>query len=461
MHLINAMDCDKIFHSEHVDVSPILQQRNSMQSFKIPSLDEILETNRVPYFPYTKTYESAQAEPYVVFHSSGSSGLPKPLVIPQGVICTIDGMHTAAPLGPEKRRDIFTGMISGKCSRLFCAAPSFHAAGVALGLAAPAYFGVTAVFAPPDTSLSAFLLERMIDCGHIDGVAGPSSILEDMTVDSQSLAKLCSLRLVMFMGGKDFAITNHFPAGAKCLQGRWLLLRGISSARRLISDPCLVLLNLLVYCITYVLKAYVGPSDPRLTRLQVTDSEDWQYFLINTEGQGIEMREQADGLFELVFIKDPSLDRVQGIFKTFPNLIEYGTKDLYRMHPFKPNHWQLVGRTDDLVVLGNGEKFQPRSLEDALSGHDLIKQALVVGQGRQQAGAFLELRSTPESERQAMDWLEDIFSNVVRRVNEESPSYARLEKSLIALSPPEKPFVRVGKGECVPLLCRCAPALWI
>ena len=259
MHLINAMDCDKIFHSAHVDVSPILQQRNSMQSFKIPSLEEILDPTKVPHFPYNKTYESAQAEPYVVFHSSGSSGLPKPLVIPQGVICTIDGMHTAAPLGPEKRRDIFTGMISGKCSRLFCAAPFFHAAGVALGLAAPAYFGVVAVFGPPDTSLSAFLLEKMIDCGYIDGVAGPSSILEDMATDSQSLAKLGSLRLVMFMGGKDHPVANHSLVGTKCLQDRCPLLQAISSAREPISDPCLVPLNMLAYCIMWVLRTTNAP----------------------------------------------------------------------------------------------------------------------------------------------------------------------------------------------------------
>ena len=65
-----------------------------MKSFVLPSERELLdETEDVPHIPYDKDFSEAQWEPFVVLHSSGSSGFPKPIVLNNGNMATADGMR--------------------------------------------------------------------------------------------------------------------------------------------------------------------------------------------------------------------------------------------------------------------------------------------------------------------------------------------------------------------------------
>lgn len=73
-----------------------------------------------------------------------------------------------------------------------------------------------------------------------------------------------------------------------------------------------------------------------------------------------------------------------------PGVAKYATRDLFVPHPTKPNLWRFYGRTDDVVVLSNGEKFFPVPMETRLSGHASLSGALVFGPGQFQAGVLLE-----------------------------------------------------------------------
>ena len=54
----------------HVQV--ILTAR-TMRTQKVPSLNEVLSTE-YPHYPYQKSFPSALREPFVVLHTSGSTG---------------------------------------------------------------------------------------------------------------------------------------------------------------------------------------------------------------------------------------------------------------------------------------------------------------------------------------------------------------------------------------------------
>lgn len=59
----------------------------------IPELAELVEESPVEHYPYEKTYDEARFEPFCVLHTSGSTGLPKPIVIKHGWLTASDAQH--------------------------------------------------------------------------------------------------------------------------------------------------------------------------------------------------------------------------------------------------------------------------------------------------------------------------------------------------------------------------------
>jgi len=50
-----------------------------MTHLHVPSVAELLDERHARY-PYNKTYAMARSDPFVVIHTSGSTGIPKPLI---------------------------------------------------------------------------------------------------------------------------------------------------------------------------------------------------------------------------------------------------------------------------------------------------------------------------------------------------------------------------------------------
>ena len=173
-----------------------------MRSHTIPSLDDVLDPKLVPHYPYLKDFESAKTDPYVILHTSGSTGLPKPIICSQETLCTPDSYHNVPRF--EGRDNTWEGVLCyGQRSRFFCSLPFFHCGGLVVGLAAPAFFGGTAVFGPPGKPLSARFVDGMIDHGKVDRIACPASILEDVAKNEDSLEKLRKLKAVVSGAGKS------------------------------------------------------------------------------------------------------------------------------------------------------------------------------------------------------------------------------------------------------------------
>src|SRR4051812_25318601 len=119
--------------------------------------------------------------------------------------------------------------------------------------------------------------------------------------------------------------------------------------------------------------------------------ELWQYFIFNAELLGIDWRKSdEEDAYEMVVVRKEEKPGMQGFFYTFPDAKEYDTKDLYKPHPTLKHHWIYHGRSDNIIVFSNGEKFNPVSIESTMMGHPKIKGALVVGFQRFQPALILE-----------------------------------------------------------------------
>lgn len=172
----------------------------------------------------------------------------------------------------------------------------------------------------------------------------------------------------------------------------------------------------------------------------------WPWFIINSDIFGCDWRKTGeDDVFEQVIIrkdKDPGL---QGFFYTFPDAQEYSTKDLYRRHPTLPNHWLYQGRADDVIVFSNGEKLNPVTIESTIMGHPDVKGALVVGSNKFQPALLIEPQKMPGTEKEINEFIDNIWPLVVQ-ANNETVAHGQIGRKFIAISKPDKTFLRAGKG---------------
>jgi thioester reductase-like protein len=165
----------------------------------------------------------------------------------------------------------------------------------------------------------------------------------------------------------------------------------------------------------------------------------------------LDMQPSSDeeGAFELVLFADATTEKMSALNHNLPGISEYRTKDLFKQHTEKPGLWRYSGRRDDIIVLSNGEKFNPVPMELMIQGHPALSGALVVGTGRIQAGLLVEVKPEFHKHRsQEGSLIEDIWP-VVEMANQLVPGQGRIMQNKILLSGTTKPFIRAGKGTIV------------
>lgn len=187
-----------------------------------------------------------------------------------------------------------------------------------------------------------------------------------------------------------------------------------------------------------------GQTETGVIAALVPLRENWSYFEWQPAYETT-MELISEDVYEMVIHRDPSLAWIRGICHIFPDVEEWRTRDLFKPHPSNPNLWRFHGRTDDILVLSNGEKFNPVPMEGIVQGHELVSGALIVGQGRFQAALLVE----PRHNVMTQDSLIDEIWPSVQQANVEGPGHAKILRSKIVITSPEKPFLRAGKGTVV------------
>lgn len=55
-------------------IDAIHAQRPELHSLELPSFDYWFNTESVPHYPYSKSWEDAKHDPVTIFHTSGTTG---------------------------------------------------------------------------------------------------------------------------------------------------------------------------------------------------------------------------------------------------------------------------------------------------------------------------------------------------------------------------------------------------
>jgi acyl-CoA synthetase (AMP-forming)/AMP-acid ligase II len=165
----------------------------------MPDLEYLLDDIPSEHFPYEKTFAEAKNHPIMVVHTSGSSGLPKPVVWTHWALSTGNQYHLVPSLNEIPT---IWGGIFDSCRRVYVALPIFQGVGIAMGITAPCFHRTVTVLGPPG-SMTADVLNVMLDSANIDAVNASPSTFEDVTTTPDVLSKLERLKFIAVVGGES------------------------------------------------------------------------------------------------------------------------------------------------------------------------------------------------------------------------------------------------------------------
>ncbi|RMD43204.1 hypothetical protein DV735_g1890, partial [Chaetothyriales sp. CBS 134920] len=404
--VLNAVKCDIWVKPSETITAPLVEdilKQRALKVLELPTLDKLLDAESTEPFPYTKTFEEAINDPFCFLHTSGTTGVPKPIPWSHGLIGTMDAVRLLPPVKGDDGLAPWTSDWK-EGDRIYSSFPMSHGAGIIMDILMPALFNLHCILGPADVLPNLNLIESLAEHAKIDIWSMVPSLVDELGETPDVLAKFKSSKFICASGGP----VSPVSAGK-------------------VNDVIRVL-NL------------TGTTEGLFIGNLVVPREDWYWFAFHPYA-GFEFKEVEPDTYEHWVHRHEEWPLFQGIFHTFPDKQSINLKDLYRRHPTKPNLWAFKGRSDDLVVLSNGYKISPLETEAFVSTHPAVNGCLVIGTGKPQAALLIELKD-PSSKT---DELLDSIWATVEKANSQSRHKNQLLRDFVTFAQPDKPFIRTDK----------------
>ncbi|TAQ84281.1 hypothetical protein B7494_g7399 [Chlorociboria aeruginascens] len=404
MSLIERTGCSAfLLPKEPLPIARHILEGRPMETISTPDLDYFLDERPVEIVPFEKTFEEVKDEPFCILHTSGSTGIPKPVPVTYGSYGSMDAMLLVPSLG---HKPTFLSYAQGK--RVFLALPLFHAASLNWTVGMALFASVICIL-PPPAPLTAELASQIFQYSNAHGtLVAPSLVVDCYNNDTYCVKMLQSLKFIVYGGGMLPAEIGDIL----CKRIRLLTLMGS--------------------CETALLPHQMH-DDPR----------DWDYISLSP-CLGHTFRYERDGLSNLIIVRQKKYELHQGVFSTFPQKEEHAMGDLFEPHPTKPDLWRFRTRADDIISFTTAEKLNPTTMESTIQANSLVKSAIIGGQGQFQASLLLEPRVYPKNATEEEAFLNEVWPSILE-ANRGCPAHGRILKGFVMLTDPAKPLPRAGK----------------
>ncbi|KAF9460004.1 hypothetical protein BDZ94DRAFT_1311869 [Collybia nuda] len=185
------------------------------------------------------------------------------------------------------------------------------------------------------------------------------------------------------------------------------------------------------------------------TFISEPQGKDWEYFTLNpgvfTKLRHVETSDMGS-IHELFVVSKPGLHELpvtvwNAKWDWDP---AYQSSDLVIEHPTKTGHYKILGRKGDQIMMSSGEVVYPIPIEDDIRYMaKFVKSAIVFGYSRPCLGVIIELHTPSEALNTEQS---DILCEVLEKINENLPLYARISIKMVITASSQKPFPYGNKG---------------
>ncbi|KJR86710.1 NRPS-like enzyme [Sporothrix schenckii 1099-18] len=384
LHLLKTAESDIVLHSSNARIdstlAEVVVERPGIQLLPMLTRDEFDKPDAPPQPPFVREIADPDAEHVEVClmaHSSGSTGLPKPLLL--------------------SHRSLQNSLLSGTGLRAFNALPWYHVHGLITSLQAMWMRCPAHLFNPmlPLTAANLVAALRVIKPEVCHCVPYALSLIAE---DQAGVDVLKQCRIVTSAGAKT-------PDEL----GDRLIASGVNLG--------------VIYGLTEV--GHVGDS---IYNRKPEDADSWAYVRPYPNlNEHMTFKHVEGTTYEAVF------------FKSHPALLmsnsddppgSYYAKDLFKPHPTIPNAWKYIARQDDRLTLITGEKILPLGMEGAVREHPLVKDALMFGNDRAVPG-MLVFRAQAAAALTEDEFIRAIWP-AIEQANSIADEFARITRDMVA-----------------------------
>ena len=347
----------------------------------------------------------------LILHSSGTTGLPKPILLAQRYLLGYAACHRLSPEEAEGRLNVSTLPLYHVC---------FQFIKVAKQAKTKQGFGLLA----PCLSLSVGK-----PCCFPSSSVIPAA---DSTVELLKTTGACSLMTVPAV--LEQIVSSSGQSYRDELAGLDFLAIGGGSLKPSVGDA-------LVREGVNLLNHYGATELGAIAYIHVPDeSYDWRYLRLRND-MGLELKEIEDS------------GEKSGRFKlsghpfgwNAPFEIQDSLKKRFDDSSIDNMEVQVLGRTDDVIVLATGEKVWPQLIESKLSELPFIKTAVVFGEQQNEVGILVEVADGKFFDGD-QGFIDLVWSNL-QEFNRLVDGHARVSsRDAILVKPHHKTIPRSDKG---------------
>ncbi|PLB54581.1 acetyl-CoA synthetase-like protein [Aspergillus steynii IBT 23096] len=398
VNLLKQTACSTIVHGDTTQIRSTLQSLDAdfpISTYTLPLRSEYDQPSRRPEERLVRHIdrEKENTEIALIMHSSGSTGLPKAVML--------------------THRALLTHPTQGSGLHNFNALPWYHLYGVS-------------------TSLQAMWMRRT---AHLYNAAMP--ITSDALIQILEIVKPEAVHTVPYVLG----LMAEKPRGVELLR-RCQVVTGAGARTpdelgdRLVREG----VNLgIVFGTTEA-----GLAGDTMRRAKGDDS--WNFIRIYANiRDNVVMKDIGDGLYECVYLKGhPALSTSNS---DDPAPGSWHSKDVFMPHASIPDVWKYVTRIDDRITLVNGEKVLPLPIEGRIREDELVREAVVVGVDRTIPG-LLVFRAPAGDDMPEDDYLDAIWP-AIADANTRAEGFSQITREMVALIPSNVAYPQTDKRSII------------
>jgi acyl-coenzyme A synthetase/AMP-(fatty) acid ligase len=423
LFLLEALKCTAVIYaSEMTLLAQSLEERfPSAKYISTTSLGNFLDASktskRSERYEYSKSYSRAHSDPVMIVHTSGTTGMPKPVIWTNDMLASVDRLHTL----PGSAATQMAGQ------SVYCALPVFHTSGMTASLLTPVYLDTIIILGPSGIRPDKKTVLEVLCNAPVSAASFPPNLLEELLADPVHRKELQNLKKIVYGGS---------PLSA------W--------ATRIVSTE-----------FSGTVTSALGSTEGGLWLTAPAASPlDYGYFLFHPF-MSTSFQHTSTDLYELVVLRTPHSEAYTNFFRCVNStpahlakhfgwqkgekITEFRTKDLFSPHPEKEGLWRYRCRKDDLVLLSGEVKMYAGAIEEAISAHPAVRTVLVGGQYRSRPFLLVEFAEPTTTKEQQAEFVDEIWPTV-EAGNEKHHESAGLQRELVIVVGAEKKMVTTAKG---------------